>query len=127
MKELSEKEKSIEMSEIMKPLSADNGRNRARLNEEVIESGVFTAYEDNPDLDEVPRYRYGSIDRCSRWLPPACREFLFPSDLPEALQLARAENIAVPFCYLVVGLLQGQFVTKECSFLLHFSLAHDLL
>ena len=121
----SEEEKAIEMSEIMKPLSAENGRNRARSKEEVIENGVFTAYDDIPNLDEVPQYRYGSIDRCSRWLPPALREFFFPSHLPEALQLARAENIAVPFCYLVVGLLQGQFRTKELPLVLLFSLAHD--
>jgi BT1 family len=33
--------------------------------------------------------------------------WLYPPDLPKDLQLTRIENIAVPGCYLMVGLLQG--------------------
>ncbi len=34
-----------------------------------------------------------------------CR--LFPPDVPRPVQLLRKENLAVPMCYLVVGILQG--------------------
>lgn len=34
-------------------------------------------------------------------------DFLFPPHLPRTCQLLRPENIAVPMCYLLVGLLQG--------------------
>lgn len=34
-------------------------------------------------------------------------EFLFPPALPRECQLLRPENIAIPACYLLVGLLQG--------------------
>jgi len=34
-------------------------------------------------------------------------DFLFPPHLPRSCQLLRPENIAVPLCYLLVGLLQG--------------------
>jgi len=34
-------------------------------------------------------------------------DWLFPPDLPRSVQLFRMENLAVPACYLVVGLLQG--------------------
>jgi hypothetical protein len=33
--------------------------------------------------------------------------FLYPPNLPRSCQLLRAENIAIPACYLLVGLLQG--------------------
>lgn len=34
-------------------------------------------------------------------------DFLFPPELPRSCQLLRPENIAVPFCYLLVGVLSG--------------------
>jgi len=34
-------------------------------------------------------------------------DFLYPPDQPRSCQLLRPENIAVPLCYLLVGLLQG--------------------
>ena len=37
----------------------------------------------------------------------AVQDYLFPPDLPRSCQLLRPENIAVPACYLLVGLLQG--------------------
>lgn len=41
------------------------------------------------------------------FLPPWLDEFLFPPSLPRQCQLLRPENIAVPACYLLVGLLLG--------------------
>mmetsp|Transcript_11040 Transcript_11040/g.23319 ORF Transcript_11040/g.23319 Transcript_11040/m.23319 type:complete len:626 (-) Transcript_11040:168-2045(-) len=40
-------------------------------------------------------------------LPPNFVEWLYPSHLPTPVSLLRRENIAVPACYLCVGLLQG--------------------
>lgn len=40
-------------------------------------------------------------------LPPWLEDFLFPPQLPRKCQLLRPENIAVPACYLLVGLLLG--------------------
>lgn len=37
----------------------------------------------------------------------ALDHFLYPPNLPPACQLLRMENIAIPACYLLVGLLQG--------------------
>jgi len=37
----------------------------------------------------------------------AWEDWLFPPNLPRACQLLRPENIAIPACYLLVGLLQG--------------------
>eukprot|EP00581_Thalassiosira_minuscula_P031219 CAMPEP_0183785900 /NCGR_PEP_ID=MMETSP0739-20130205/66743_1 /TAXON_ID=385413 /ORGANISM="Thalassiosira miniscula, Strain CCMP1093" /LENGTH=616 /DNA_ID=CAMNT_0026029921 /DNA_START=241 /DNA_END=2091 /DNA_ORIENTATION=+ len=34
-------------------------------------------------------------------------QYIFPPDVPRTVQLCRPENIAVPACYLLVGLLQG--------------------
>jgi hypothetical protein len=41
------------------------------------------------------------------WLPRGAYRYLHPPDVPRAVQLFRAENVAVPACYLLVGLLQG--------------------
>jgi hypothetical protein len=35
------------------------------------------------------------------------QDFLYPPQLPPELQLLRKENIAIPACYLLVGILQG--------------------
>ncbi|KAL7461348.1 hypothetical protein ACHAXS_001766 [Conticribra weissflogii] len=40
-------------------------------------------------------------------LPKSVYQYFFPPTTPRALQLFRPENIAVPACYLLVGLLQG--------------------
>lgn len=40
-------------------------------------------------------------------LPKRLYQYIFPPEAPRAVQLFRPENIAVPACYLLVGLLQG--------------------
>jgi len=35
------------------------------------------------------------------------RNWMYPPELPRACQLLRKENLAVPACYLLVGILQG--------------------
>eukprot|EP01083_Nonionella_stella_P161987 531300_1 len=40
-------------------------------------------------------------------LPTKYVDKLYPTDVPRSVQLWRKENVAVPACYLCVGLLQG--------------------
>ena len=40
-------------------------------------------------------------------LPPGLYNWLYPPGVPRECQLLRLENIAVPACYLLVGILQG--------------------
>ena len=41
------------------------------------------------------------------WLSRRAYEWLFPPGVPRECQLLRPENICIPVCYLMVGLLQG--------------------
>ena len=43
----------------------------------------------------------------SHILPYSILYVLFPPNVPRAVQLLRKENLAIPMCYLVVGILQG--------------------
>lgn len=43
----------------------------------------------------------------SKCLPERWVHYLFPTNQPRSVQLLRKENLAVPACYLCVGLLQG--------------------
>lgn len=40
-------------------------------------------------------------------LPQKIYHYIYPPNVPRSVQLCRPENIAVPACYLLVGLLQG--------------------
>jgi hypothetical protein len=40
-------------------------------------------------------------------LPKSVYQYIYPPNVPRTVQLFRPENIAVPACYLLVGLLQG--------------------
>jgi len=40
-------------------------------------------------------------------LPKVVYQYIFPPNVPRSVQLCRVENIAIPACYLLVGLLQG--------------------
>ncbi len=46
------------------------------------------------------------------FLPTAYLDKLYPTDVPRSVQLLRKENIAVPACYLCVGLLQGELTNR---------------
>lgn len=50
---------------------------------------------------DVPTVRWAA------WMPPSWYDACFPPTTPPECQLLRTENIAVPACYLLVGLLQG--------------------
>ena len=40
-------------------------------------------------------------------LPKVVYQYIYPPNVPRSVQLCRSENIAIPACYLLVGLLQG--------------------
>ena len=101
---LPDSEKDIELTEIMQPLSI-NGSDDLDENK-MTEAGGFSVLNgEDPDLDEIPKHH--QVKDGFSWLPASWNEHLFPPSTPRPLQLSRKENIAVPFCYLVVGLLQG--------------------
>lgn len=47
------------------------------------------------------------IEQEDSWLPPKLSAWLYPPGVPRECQLMRKENLAVPACYLLVGILQG--------------------
>lgn len=86
--------RSIEMV----PLSGDED---ARRNGN---SGESAAYQ---TLDITHPSSGDDYQSSKTLLPRSVYHFLYPPDVPRAVQLMRPENIAVPACYLLVGLLQG--------------------
>lgn len=53
----------------------------------------------------------GSSDSLNHSIVGFLEDFMFPPDTPPQLQLFRSENIAIPVCYLMVGMTQGLFRT----------------
>lgn len=47
------------------------------------------------------------VEHEDSWLPHKFRNWLYPPNVPRECQLFRKENLAVPACYLLVGILQG--------------------
>ena len=82
------------------PLSKSPSRASA-LDIEVSDAkeNLFTAYSDT--------YTPNDDTYAARFLPKHIVDKLYPTNVPRAVQLLRKENIAVPACYLCVGLLQG--------------------
>lgn len=82
------------------PLSKSPSRASA-LDIEVSDAkeNLFTAYNDT--------YTPNDDTYAARFLPKHIVDKLYPTNVPRAVQLLRKENIAVPACYLCVGLLQG--------------------
>ena len=50
---------------------------------------------------------YSSNDDKPTWMSVGLYEYLYPPSTPPECQLLRRENIVIPACYLLVGLLQG--------------------
>jgi hypothetical protein len=65
------------------------------------------------DIEEAPQnsYQYGHTPNhdtfLSSYLPAKYLDRLYPTNVPRSVQLLRQENIAIPACYLCVGILQG--------------------
>ena len=76
------------------------------LNEDVQDTSHQGWWEDCIDTvfysnSSAQRFRTGYTLRA------ALEQWLFPPHIPRSCQLLRPENIAVPACYLMVGMLQG--------------------
>lgn len=54
--------------------------------------------------DNIYNREYSVWSKC---LPASWVDHLFPTNQPRSVQLLRKENMAIPACYLCVGLLQG--------------------
>ena len=65
------------------------------------------------DIEEAPQnsYQYGHTPNhdtfLSSYLPAKYLDRLYPTNVPRSVQLLRQENMAIPACYLCVGILQG--------------------
>lgn len=95
-----------------------NGTTRVSLNKEHdassevtqargIELRPLTHVGDDPEVfdDEyIDHIIYPQVDESKPW---NLQDFLFPPELPRSCQLLRPENIAIPACYLLVGILSG--------------------
>ena len=60
-------------------------------------STQFSAY-DEMDTEIIPSWL--------GYFPKSVVEFFFPANVPRSVQLFRKENIAIPLCYLFVGLVR---------------------
>uniref|UniRef100_A0A7S4QSJ8 Uncharacterized protein n=1 Tax=Ditylum brightwellii TaxID=49249 RepID=A0A7S4QSJ8_9STRA len=93
--------------EIMRPLTSipNNEDKMQPFDIEGDDSHGFS-YANN---DEEIEGDFNSNNREGIWnyVPSTWYEWCFPSNVPRSVQLFRKENLAVPCCYLVVGLLQG--------------------
>ncbi len=67
-------------------------------------------HDDDEDLnggDYVYSIDHYSSDDKPTWMSVQLYEYLYPPSTPPECQLLRRENIVIPACYLLVGLLQG--------------------
>lgn len=76
-----------------------NGTNNGTTTAEVELQPLSSSdeqYHSLPSVNEIKLQKY------TTW-----NDWFFPPDVPRECQLLRRENIAIPACYLLVGLLQG--------------------
>jgi hypothetical protein len=59
------------------------------------------------DLEEEEGKSHEELGWLWSRLPRSWCDWMYPPNIPHSVQLFRRENLAVPICYLVVGLLQG--------------------
>ena len=79
----------------------NNNDNNGNADEVELEDGEAILYlkQYQHELDNAGSWTW--------WMSKTWEEYFFPPDTPPECQLLRRENIAVPACYLLVGLLQG--------------------
>ena len=109
---------SFEMVPLSENTNGDNNNILMNNNED-----AFNYNEDDIDDDDDEHIRrpkalsttcnhntpYSGDDysTSSTILPQSIYQYIYPPNVPRSVQLLRPENIAVPACYLLVGLLQG--------------------
>ena len=72
---------------------------------EIQLEGRQTSFDKMVTPPETYESLYGT--KWHSYLSKSWYEWLYPPDVPRSVQLLRRENLAVPACYLCVGLLQG--------------------
>jgi BT1 family len=91
----------------MEPLQIEyDGRPMHTFNDDITDDDAVL--EDGEEL-LYPVVKEEDGDRVSWtwWMSEAWEQYFFPPETPAPCQLLRRENIAIPACYLLVGLLQG--------------------
>jgi MFS family permease len=92
-------------------MGTSNGYDHARRREMMMEGE-----DDDDDDDDECTGEYDDVCRdvdgddyhsSNTILPKFAYHYLYPPHVPRSCQLYRLENIAIPYCYLLVGLLQG--------------------
>ena len=78
-------------------LSLGGGRDPIKASNSDLENDGIMIDDSNSNKDYVHQLEK----------PWNIQDFLYPPQLPPELQLLRKENIAIPACYLLVGILQG--------------------
>ena len=64
--------------------------------------------ENNSNLIRTPTYTTNKDTLLYPYIPTEYLDRLYPTNVPRSIQLLRKENLAIPACYLCVGLMQGQ-------------------
>eukprot|EP00956_Cyclotella_meneghiniana_P011305 scaffold15922_cov66-Cyclotella_meneghiniana.AAC.6 len=80
------------------PLSEDDNN---------VEMADFDDEEDRRHSSSCAPFSGDDYHTSGTMLPQKLYQYIYPPDVPRTVQLFRPENIAVPACYLLVGLLQG--------------------
>ena len=63
--------------------------------------------EDGDDINNSGDDYHLQSNLLSTLLPKHIYQYLYPPNVPKSIQLYRLENLAIPACYLLVGILQG--------------------
>jgi len=106
---------SFEMVPLSETTNGDNNDTLMNNDED-----AFNYNEDDDDDEHIRRpkalsttcnnntpYSGDDYSTSSTILPQQIYQYIYPPNVPRSVQLLRPENIAVPACYLLVGLLQG--------------------
>lgn len=104
----------------MVPLSENNGADEARYfdydsddndddddDEGQVRPSHYSNFYSSTPLPSDALTSGDDYDVSNTLLPKRIYHYLYPPNVPREVQLLRKENIAVPACYLLVGLLQG--------------------
>lgn len=103
----------------MVPLSETNSADEARYfdydsddsdndnNDSEVRPSHYSNFYSTTPLPSGALTSGDDYDTSNTVLPKRIYHYLYPPNVPREVQLLRKENIAVPACYLLVGLLQG--------------------
>ena len=97
--ELHEDATSFGFNELGGDASPSNGKDQKE-----IEMQPLKPSDSHDEEDAIEKLMYPRVEEDKPW---NLEDWLYPPHLPRSCQLLRRENIAIPACYLLVGILQG--------------------